>query len=136
MPSSLNWYGTLCSVQATVPSTLAGRTFGQAEPDGGSPRADIWRLTFGANGVIAFDDPGGSGGNEGFIATSNGSISLYGPANWIEPQDRQGGFCDTVEGVAKMHWQLRATTLTLSKVGTDPCDGRTFILAGTWTLEP
>ena len=48
-------------------------------------------------------------------------MTLFGQANWIEPADTRGGFCDTAEGVAKMRWQLQGTHLVLSSVGTDPC---------------
>lgn len=135
--TSATTQATVTTARPAVPPALLGKTFGRVVPASPQTPPGTWRITFGANGVIVFDDPNGSGGNEGFVATPDGAITLYGPANWIEPnKDRQGGFCATADGVAKMHWQLQASGLELSTAGTDPCDGRSFLFTGTWTLNP
>lgn len=135
--ASATTQATVTTARPAVPPALLGKTFARVVPASPQTPAGTWRITFGANGVIVFDDPNASGGNEGFVATPDGAITLYGPANWIEPsKDRQGGFCDTADGVAKMRWQLQASDLELSTVGTDPCDGRSFLFTGTWTLNP
>ncbi len=126
----------ITTTRPAVPAALLGKVFVRSMPGGGQTPAGDWRFTFNADGVIAIDDPGGFGANEGFLATSDGTMTLFGPANWIEPADRWGGFCDTADGIAKMHWQLQGTHLVLSSIGTDPCRGRAFLFAGTWTLKP
>ena len=95
----------------------------------------VFALAFKAEGVIAIDDPVAPG-EQGLPGVGGRNITLFGQANWIEPADTRGGFCDTAKGVAKMRWQLQGTHLVLSGVGTDPCGQRAFLFAGTWTLKP
>ncbi len=61
-----------------------------------------WHLRFGVDGVVIVDDPEGGGANEGFQAAADGTLSLYGPANWVEAVARQGSFCDYAEGAVAM----------------------------------
>jgi hypothetical protein len=129
----------------SVPAALVGRTFARSMgggtstlPDGSTATvpAGAWRITFGADGVITVDDPGGSGANEGFLAKPDGTLALFGPANWVEPEDRRGGFCDSAEGIAPMRWSLAKSELVLSAAAPDPCDGRANLFVGKWTVRP
>jgi hypothetical protein len=92
--------------------------------------AGIWRLWIARRGVITFDDPRGSGGNEAFSATPGGAITLQGPANWLLPPDRQGSFCG-VEPIGAYSWVTHAGRLTLIP-GHDRCADRNSMFAGDW----
>ena len=127
---------SVTTTRPAVPASLLGRSFFRTMPGSGVTPAGDWTFTFGENGVITIDDPGGSGVNEEFLATDQGSLTVYGPANWVEPTGRQGGFCDTAEGAATMTWTLAASTLTLVAAQPDPCPGRSFLFDGSWTLRP
>jgi hypothetical protein len=125
---------TVTTVRPAVPAAIAGKSFTHGVGNGGS-----WRYTFGSDGVIRFDDSFGSGGTEAFIALPDGTISFYGPANWIVPEDRRGGFCDspegsTPEGTTVMHWQIVGSNIVIASTGaSEPCPGRTSNLAGEYT---
>lgn len=93
--------------------------------------AGTWRLKIARDGVITFDDPQGSGGNEVFTATPDGRITLHGPAEWVLPPDRQGNFCG-VEPVGTYRWVSRPTVLVLT-TGHDRCADRNSMFAGNWT---
>jgi len=72
--------------------------------------------------VIRFDDTSGSGGTEACVALPDGTITFYGPANWMVPEDRRCGFCDGPEGVTVMRWHMTGTTLVIASTGaTEPC---------------
>jgi hypothetical protein len=92
--------------------------------------AGTWRLRIARRGVISFDDPHGSGGNEAFSATPGGAITLQGPANWLLPADRQGSFCG-VEPIGAYSWVTHAGRLTLIP-GHDRCADRNSMFAGDW----
>lgn len=120
---------TVTTGRPAVPAALAGKSFAH-EPAGpfGS-----WRYTFGSDGVIRFDDAYGSGGTEAFTALPDGTITFYGPTNWIVPDDRRGGFCDTPEGVTVMRWRTVGANVAITSTGADePCPGRTSNLAGNY----
>jgi hypothetical protein len=122
------------TTRQSVPDALLGKVFARTVPGNPALPGGEWKFTLGVDGVLAFDDPNGSGGNEGFAATSDGGMSLFGPANWVEPVDRQGGFCDDPEGIAMLQWQLDGTTLTLSDKN-DPCPGRAFLFNAIWHVK-
>ncbi|MBA3688623.1 MAG: Ig-like domain-containing protein [Chloroflexi bacterium] len=119
-----------------VPAELEGKGF-QHQPS--EPRCatcdmpdGVWRIEFGADGVIRFDDPLGGKGTEAFEATSDGVLTLYGPTSWIVPEEARGGFCES-EGITTMTWQISGADLILSTSGTDdPCPGRAWVFTGTW----
>jgi hypothetical protein len=119
---------TVTTSRPVVPASLAGKTFSH-QPEGGP----AWRYTFGADGVIRFDDASGSGGTEAFIATPDGELTLYGPANWIVAEDRRGSFCDGPEGITTMKWHMSGQDLTLSPMGlADRCPDRATNLTGAY----
>jgi hypothetical protein len=93
--------------------------------------AGRWRIEIAATGVISFDDPRGSGGNEAFVASSGGMLTLEGPANWLLPLARQGGFCET-EPTGSYGWTGTGRTLGLRAVR-DPCADRNSMFDGDWT---
>lgn len=138
---------TVITTRPPVPANLLGKGFVRymtgvlaTSPDGSSvtmPAGD-WRIEFDADGVIRIVDTWQGKPTEAFIATADGGLTLYGPANWIVPEEQRGGFCDEpADGVATMHWELDGSDLTLSTVGSgDPCAGRMFLFAGTWKLKP
>lgn len=90
----------------------------------------IWRIQIARDGVITFDDPRGGGGNEAFTATPAGTLALQGPANWILPPSRQGGFCET-EPLAGYAWSAGPQTLVLKSLR-DRCADRNSMFTGTW----
>jgi hypothetical protein len=131
------------SVPVPVPTQLVGiytRTVTAAdirrtrsfrhEPVGQILPAGTWRLEIARDGVITFDDPQGSGGNEAFSATPGGAITLQGPANWLLPADRQGSFCG-VEPIGAYSWVTHPGRLTLIP-GHDRCADRNSMFAGDW----
>lgn len=112
---------TVTTGRPAVPAALAGKSFVH----------ESWHYTFGSDGVIRFDDTNGSGGTEAFVALPNGTISFYGPTNWIVPDDRRGGFCDTPEGMTAMRWRTVGANVAITSTGAnEPCPGRTSNLAG------
>ena len=123
------------TTRALVPDELHDKNFIRFRPAGGPTPAGEWRIEFDVDGVVRINDPGGGRATEAFVATSDGGLTLYGPANWIVPESDRGGFCDEPENIAKMHWQLRGTDLVISAVGVDNCDGRTSFFAGTWKVK-
>ena len=135
--------GVVASAQAEVttdrppvPAALLDRKFVRTVPASESGPAGDWHLRFGADGVIIVDDPWGTGVSEGFHAAPDGTLSLFGPANWIEPADHEGYFCGP-DGVVGMHWKAKGSVLTLSSTDhPDPCPGRASVFAGTWTVSP
>ena len=90
-----------------------------------------WRLHVAHNGLISFDDPSGSGGNETFTAPPRGTLTLEGPANYLNPPDRQGSFCG-VEPNGAYRWTAHGSTITLTPLD-DSCADRNSLFAGTWT---
>lgn len=128
-----------------VPSTLAG-TFSRsltpadaarvasyrtkADANSGTIPTGIWTARFQPNGLLVFDDPNGSGGNEAFSATSAGSLNMDGPVNWREAKDRQGSFC-AHESPGQYHWSMAGHTLVIT--GEDRmCADRDALLIGGW----
>jgi hypothetical protein len=126
----------------TVPDALVG-TFERrvtqndisrtASEPGRDPSATaptgVWTLHVGRNGLISFDDPGGSGGNEAITATASGKLKMWGPANWLNPPDRRGGFCEP-EPVGSLHWRSVSGNVTVT--GTSGCADRDAIFVGQW----
>jgi hypothetical protein len=102
------------------------------EPLGQVLPAGTWRLRIVCGGVITFEDPRGSGGNEAFTATPGGTLALQGPANWILPPSRQGGFCE-VEPLGVYAWSAGPRTLVLTPLR-DRCADRNSMFTGTWRL--
>lgn len=92
--------------------------------------AGVWRLQIARDGVITFDDPDGSGGDEAFTATPGGMLILQGPANWLLPPDRQGGFCG-LEPIGVYSWATGAGSLVLTP-RRDSCADRNSMFTGTW----
>ena len=123
---------TVTTTRPTVPVELLDKGFVRSRPAGGPTPAGDWRIEFDVDGVIGITDPGGGRATEAFVATSDGGLTLYGPANWIVPESDRGGFCDEPENIAKMHWQLSGSDLVISAGGTDNCSGRMSLFAGTW----
>lgn len=93
----------------------------------------IWRLHIVRTGLISFDDPSGSGGNEAFTATPSGALTLHGPADWLNPPDRQGSFCG-LEPDGSWSWTEHARTLTLTPHH-DTCADRNSMFSGAWTRQ-
>ena len=100
------------------------------EPPDEVPPTGTWRLHIARDGLISFDDPQGSGGNEAFAARQSGALELVGPANWLNPPDRQGSFCD-VEPDGAWRWVVHARTLRLTPVR-DTCADRNALFGGVW----
>jgi hypothetical protein len=104
--------------------TPADANIGHA-PDG------VWTAHFQPNGLIVFDDPKGSGGDEAFSGTSAGILGLDGPVNWLEAKDRWGSFCEK-EAPGQYHWSVAGHTLTIT--GDDKkCADRDSVFIGSWT---
>ena len=124
------------TTRPSVPAELEGKGFKHQAPEQQCATCDVpdgvWRIEFGADGVIRFDDPLGGKGTEAFEATSDGVLTLYGPTSWIVPEEARGGFCDP-NGIATMNWQISGADLILSASGTDdPCPGRAGVFTGTY----
>ncbi len=126
---------TVTTTRPHVPDALLDKGFVRYRPAGGPTPAGEWRIEFDVDGVIRIKDAGGGGATEAFVATADGGLKLYGPANWIVPESDRGGFCDEPENIAKMQWQLRGTDLVISAVGTDNCNGRMSFFAGVWKVK-
>jgi hypothetical protein len=92
--------------------------------------AGVWRLQVARDGVIRFDDPDGGGGDEAFTATPGGMLTLQGPANWLLPPDRQGGFCG-LEPIGVYGWATRGSSLVLTPRH-DSCADRNSMFTGDW----
>jgi hypothetical protein len=126
----------------TVPDALVG-TFERrvtqndisrtASEPGRDPSATaptgVWTLHVDREGLISFDDPKGSGGNEAITATASGKLKMWGPANWLNPPDRQGGFCEP-EPVGSLHWRSVDGNATVT--GTSGCADRDAVFVGQW----
>ena len=97
---------------------------GQVLPVGG------WRLRIAPDGVFFVDDPQGGGGSEAFTALADGTMTMEGPVNWLEPPDSQGSFCG-VEPTGAYRWTITAHTLVLT-VRSDRCADRNSMFTGTW----
>lgn len=128
-----------------VPATLAG-TFSRsvtaadvARVEGyrtaedaniGPTPTGVWTAHFQPSGLLVFDDPEGSGGDEAFGATLDGLLNMDGPVNWREPLDRQGSFC-VHEAPGQYQWARAGKTLVIT--GSDrQCADRDAIFIGTW----
>ena len=127
---------TVTTTRPAVPAELEGKGFAHQPAEPRCPTCDmpdgVWRIEFGADGVIRFDDPLGGKGTEAFLATADGVLKLYGPTSWIVPKEAQGGFCH-IEGIATMKWQISGANLILSASGTaDSCLGRAWVFTGTY----
>ncbi len=123
--------------RASVPAELMGKTFSYDHHDSAPCSScdwpsGAWRIEFGEDGVIRIDDPAGGNATEGFEASTDGLIQLFGPTSWIVPEAARGGFCEA-EGVTTMQWQLTPGGLTLSGDTPDPCASRATMFTGTWT---
>ena len=90
----------------------------------------IWLLHVASDGVIFFDDPKGSGGDEAFTALPDSTLIMQGPANWLEPTARQSNFCG-VEPTGVYHWSAVDRTIVL-KARHDSCADRNSLFAGVW----
>ena len=126
---------SVTTTRPPVPDELLNKGFVRFRPAGGPTPAGEWRIEFGVDGVIRINDAGAGRATEAFVATADGGLTLYGPANWIVPESDRGGFCDEPENIAKMHWQRRGTDLVILAVGSDNCDGRMSFFAGTWKVK-
>lgn len=89
----------------------------------------VWTLHVGRNGLISFDDPEGGGGNEAITASASGKLKTWGPANWLSPPDRRGGFCEP-EPVGSLNWRSVGGNVTVT--GTSGCADRDAIFVGQW----
>jgi hypothetical protein len=128
----------------SVPASLIGnfrRTVTQADmdrtaslpgvdPSGRAPTG-VWTIHVRSNGLISFDDPQGTGVNETFSATNAGQVTFWGPANWLSPADRRGGFGDA-DRVDHFHWSVSGKVLTISGGGR-LCADREAVLISNWT---
>jgi hypothetical protein len=90
----------------------------------------VWRLQIAATGVIGYDNPRGGAGNEAFVAAVNGTLALEGPASWLLPPARRGGFC-AVEPIGSYTWITRGRTLVLT-ARRDRCADRNSMFTGAW----
>ena len=103
---------------------------------GGDPSADgTWTITAQPYGWH-ISDPQGGGANQDLDWTSPTRITIRAYLN--EPvlgQYQYGGaFCEEPDPAHVYRYRINPTrtTLTLTPNGTDPCQGRAFILTGTW----
>jgi hypothetical protein len=118
-------------VRRVTPSDVRRTQSFRNEPPDQAPPTGTWRLHIAADGVIFFDDPQAGGGSEAFTAQPDGTLTMEGPVNWLEPASRQGSFCG-VEPNGAYRWARHGTTLTLT-VRRDRCADRNSIFNGTWT---
>ena len=109
--------------RTVTPADLARNGQREGAPSG------VWTLHITPNGLMSFDDPVASGANEMFTATAN-AITVLGPANWLSPQDRRGGFCEPAV-VDHYRWARSGSTLTVSQ-GSN-CPDRMSVLVGAWS---
>jgi hypothetical protein len=130
------------SAPPTVPDALVG-TFERrvtqddirrtASEPGRDPSAlaptGVWTFHVGRNGLISVDDPLGGGTNEAITATASGKLKMWGPANWLSPPDRQGGFCEP-ELVGSLHWRSVGGNVTVT--GPSGCADRDAVFVGQW----
>jgi hypothetical protein len=101
----------------------------EADASTGVIPTGVWSAHFEPTGLLVFDDPKGSGGNEAFSATI-GPLNTDGPVNWRESKDRQGSFC-AHELPGQYHWTITGRTLVIT--GDDrQCADRDAVLIGTW----
>jgi len=100
-----------------------------------------WTLYWMPNGVIDFEDPqhpgqtpNNPGQTEAFTATADGRLTLYGPVNWLSPQDTQGGFCEGAPFGA-YHWESRGSLQLMSAATRKDvkCPDRDSVFTGTWS---
>jgi hypothetical protein len=82
-------------------------------------------------GLLTFDDPFGSGGGEAISATG-GTLQMFGPPNWLLPEDRRGEFCRHEPPVA-FAWKTSGSMLQISGGGN--CADRDAVFVGTWRKE-
>lgn len=102
----------------------------EADANSGVVPTGVWTAHFEPTGLLVFDDPKGSGGNEAFSATLSGPLNMDGPVNWRESKDRQGGFC-AHEVPGQYHWTMAGRTLVIT--GDDRrCSDRDAVFIGTW----
>ena len=128
---------TVTTDRPPVPEALLDQRFVRTVPASASGPVGDWHLKFAADGVITLTDPWGGGVTEGFQAAADGTMSLYGPANWVAPASLRGSICDYAEGAVAMGWQVKGSELTLSSGDRpDPCPDRAFLFVGTWTVSP
>ena len=140
--------GTRASTQLTVtttrydvPADLLGTTWSRtmdainSEGPDGSPSsspAGVWTITFGEDGLVTMAGPTGEAFNEGFHATPDGALTLFGQANWIVPADQRRILCG-LEYLARLQWKVEASTLTMRLMDSDQCGARSDLFGGTWT---
>jgi hypothetical protein len=92
--------------------------------------AGTWRLHVRRDGVFFFDDPRGAGGSEAFTALADGTLTMQGPVNWLEPHSKQGSFCG-IERDGAYRWTITARTLVLT-ARSDRCADRNSMFTGIW----
>jgi hypothetical protein len=92
--------------------------------------AGAWRLRVRRDGVFFFDDPQGGGGSEAFTALADGTLTMQGPVNWLEPPSRQGSFC-VAESAGTYRWTITKGALVLI-ARSDRCADRNSMFTGTW----
>ncbi len=123
-------------VVPTVPAALVGtyeRSVSTADLKRASKTQSAptgkWTLHVKLTGLILFDDPMGSGGTE-VLTVQRDRLTLEGPANWLVPENRRGGFCET-EPATDYQWTADGAKLTLT--GDDrSCPDRWGIFQGIW----
>jgi hypothetical protein len=102
----------------------------KADANTGIMPTGIWSVHFQPNGLLVYDDPKGSGGNEAFSATAAGTLNVDGPVYWREAEDRQGSFCEQ-ESPGQYHWSITGHTLVIT--GEDrKCADRDALFIGRW----
>jgi hypothetical protein len=127
-PAALDLTFTRTVTAADVARVAAYRT--AVDAHAGTIPTGVWTAHFEPTGLLNFDDPNGSGGNEAFSATLGGLLNMDGPVNWRESTDRQGGFC-AHEVPGQYHWSVAGRTLTIT--GDDRrCSDRDALFIGTW----
>ena len=89
----------------------------------------VWTFHVGRKGLISVDDPLGGGTNEAITATASGKLKMWGPASWLSPPDRRGGFCEP-EPVGSLHWRSVGGNETVT--GTSGCADRDAVFVGQW----
>ena len=77
------------------------------------PPLGTWTLNISRTGLIRNRRPAGKRHQRVGQHQRRGSLVMWGPANWLEPHDRQGHFCEP-EPSGTYHWSGTSTTLTVT----------------------
>ena len=96
------------------------------------PPSGRWKMHINSQGLISFDDPEGTGQKE-ILTTTDSTMTVFGPASWLAPEDRHGGFCEPAPIDRTYRWELSGTTLTIR--GGSNCPQRVGVLDGEWTMN-